>query len=632
MKFAVVIKKFTFSLITPHSLFFSMKKLCVGSFLFFYAVGQAQVVNIDSLKKTLQNTKADSASIVNNLRTMFRMTNENAEAKFIIGNWGLRESQNLGFHEGTVKANYNLGVAEMDLYNFPQAIEYLTKAIELAEKYAVQKTLGLALDMLGQVYKLNHQYEKAIYYTQKAIDVAQANNNDRGLGIFNYNLATLIHDSATTENRDNKTVVELMEKAIIHLQKANDTPLLVHVKTAIAIPYASLQQGAISLKHLGDAERFIAVLKRPDLYTAHYYHKGLSFAYMKNYPVAIENFIQAISYASRYDDSYYRMNSYKSLAQVYDSLHEYANALKYNNLYLRLHDSLHDKEKFTRAATIENRFQQVKKDKEILQLNKDKEIASAKRKQLSGLLMAALAGFVVLGTLVFFLRKNILSRKKAYSALEEKSILVQRQAKLIAQFQSQMNPHFVYNALQNIQGAVLNSKNDTAITQVQSLADLMRKTFNNAEKEFILLQEEIAYLHKYIDFEKATFPVPLQFDITVKAEADNILIPPMMIQPFLENAIKHAGLQKMDNPRISLLIETEKDLLAISIRDNGTGLHPGALKNSLSHSLSVIRSRLEMIFQGKQTINGEPLLHIRTIPQVDAGTEIKFYLPLQNVF
>jgi tetratricopeptide (TPR) repeat protein len=293
-----------------------MKKLCVGFFLFFHSIGQSQVVNIDSLKKALQNTKADSASIVNNLRTMFRMTNENAEAKFIIGNWGLRESQNLSFHEGVIKANYNLGVAEMDLYNFPQAIEHLTKAIELSEKYAIQKTLGLALDMLGQVYKLNHQYEKAISYTQKAIDIAKANKNERGLGIFYYNLATLIHDSAKVENRNNKEVVELMEKAITHLQKANDTPLLVHVKTAIAIPYASLKQGATSLQHLGDAEKFISLLKRSDLYTAHYYHKGLSFAYMKNYPVAIENFNRAISYASRYDDSYYKMNSYKRLAQV----------------------------------------------------------------------------------------------------------------------------------------------------------------------------------------------------------------------------------------------------------------------------------------------------------------------------
>lgn len=567
------------------------------------------------------------------------MTNENAEAKFIIGNWAMAESEKTGFYEGVAKANYSLGVTEMDLYNSPAAIAHLSKSIELCEKYKISKTLGLALDMLGQVYKMNHQYEKAILYTQKAIKVAENNQNDRGLGIFSYNMAALIHDSAKTQNRDNKKVIELMEKAITHLQKAADTPLLIHVKTAIAIPYAASGQEAVALNHLGRAEQLITALKRTDLYTAHYYHKGLSFSHLKNYPVAIENLYNAVSLAERYNDSYYKMNSYKGLAAAYDSLHNYPLALKYNNLYLHLHDSLHDKEKFTRAATIENRFQQVKKDKEILQLNKDKEIAATKRKQLTGFLMAALIGFVILGTLAFFLLKNIRARKKAYQSLEEKSILIQQQgvklsnqAKLIAQFQSQMNPHFVYNALQNIQGAILTSHNDTAITQVQSLAQLMRKTFNNAEKEAIVLQEEIAYLRKYIDFEKSGFPVPLQFEVTVHANAENTLVPPMMIQPLLENAIKHAGLKKTSHPHISLLIQPEKDLLAVTIKDNGSGMPPDALKDKLTHSLTVIRSRLEILFEGTQTITGEPLLQIKTVPETDTGTQIKFYLPLKTIF
>jgi tetratricopeptide (TPR) repeat protein len=616
-----------------------MKILLPGIFLFLYTTSYTQVVNIDSLKKALQKTKPDSASILANLKTMFRMTSENAEAKFLIGNWAMSESEKINFYEGVAKTNYNLGVTEMDLYNSPAAITYLSRAVEQSEKYNIHKILGLALDMLGQVYKMNHQYDKAISYTQKAIDVAESNKNERGLGIFKYNLATLIHDSATRDNRDNNKVAALMENAINHLQKAADTPLLIHVQTAIAIPYAALGQGTAALEHLRDAERFITALNRPELYTAHYYHKGLSFTRLKNYTLALSNLNNAVDFATRYNDAYYKVNSYKALAEVHDSLHQYATALSYNNRYLRMHDSLHDKEKFTRAATIENRFQQAKKDKEIFQLNNDKQIAAARRSQLTRLLLAAISGFVILGVLVFFLQKNIRARKKAYHALEEKSELIQqqalklsKQAKLIAQFQSQMNPHFVYNALQNIQGAILSSNSDKANNQVQSLAQLMRKTFDNAEKDAILLQEEIAYLNKYIDFEKASFPVPLQFDVAVKAEADNVFIPPMMIQPFLENAIKHAGLKKITNPHIALLIEAEEDLLAVTIRDNGAGMKPSAFSDKLSHSLSVILSRLELLFQGKQVVNGKPVFSIKTVPEIDAGTQIKFYLPLQNVF
>ena len=104
----------------------------------------------------------------------------------------------------------------------------------------------------------------------------------------------------------------------------------------------------------------------------------------------------------------------------------------------------------------------------------------------------------LLGLLSFVLYRNIAARKKAYAQLEYKSqqikeqaLQLSRQAKLIAQFQSQMNPHFVYNALHNIQGLVLNEENKKANTQIQSLAQLMRKTFSNAEKDDIPLEEEI---------------------------------------------------------------------------------------------------------------------------------------------
>ncbi len=280
---------------------------------------------------------------------------------------------------------------------------------------------------------------------------------------------------------------------------------------------------------------------------------------------------------------------------------------------------------------------QARADSQQIQLGlqqtllKEKQISNQQRTR-----NYLIGGLALLGLLSFILYRNINARKKAYTQLEYKSqqikeqaLQLSRQAKLIAQFQSQMNPHFVYNALHNIQGLVLNSEIQKANTQIQSLAQLMRKTFSNAEKDDIPLEEEINYLQKYIEFERTAFDRPLEFQVKVDKDAEQALIPPMMIQPFVENAIKHAELKKVENPYIKVLIQLENDLLSISVRDNGLGIKTAESGlEKLSHSMSVIKSRLDLIFQGKADVSNKPVFAVKTVPEIESGTLVKFYLPL----
>ncbi|MES2773084.1 MAG: histidine kinase [Bacteroidota bacterium] len=280
---------------------------------------------------------------------------------------------------------------------------------------------------------------------------------------------------------------------------------------------------------------------------------------------------------------------------------------------------------------------QAKADSQQLQLGKqasllqEKQISSQNRTR-----NYLVAGLALLGILSFILYRNITARKKAYVLLQDKSqqikeqaLQLSKQAKQIAQFQSQMNPHFVYNALHNIQGLVLTDEKQKANNQILSLAQLMRKTFANADKDDIPLEEEINYLNKYIEFEKGAFGNDFNFEVLVAKEAEGVLVPPMMIQPFIENAIKHAELKKVDNPYIKVLIETESNLLAINIKDNGTGIKKEAAEaDKLSHSLSVIKSRLDLLFKGNADVNNQPVFSIKTMPEIHEGTSIKFYLPL----
>ncbi|MEO6540441.1 MAG: histidine kinase, partial [Ferruginibacter sp.] len=265
---------------------------------------------------------------------------------------------------------------------------------------------------------------------------------------------------------------------------------------------------------------------------------------------------------------------------------------------------------------------------------------SGKKNRLLVLLISSLFILSLLSVFAFFLLKNIRARKKAYAQLQirnneikEQALQLSRQARLIAKFQSQMNPHFTFNALHSIYGLVIGNENEKAVTQIQSLAQLMRKTLSNSIKEEITLEEEMDYLQKYIDFEKATSPTAFDFKIQVDEALDNVLIPPMMIQPFLENAIKHAGLDKVQNPFIKVFIEKENDLMMLIIEDNGQGLNKDNTNvNKLSHSMSIIKSRIELLFESKKIIAGDTYFKILSVPEIAKGTSVKFYLPLNYAY
>lgn len=116
-------------------------------------------------------------------------------------------------------------------------------------------------------------------------------------------------------------------------------------------------------------------------------------------------------------------------------------------------------------------------------------------------------------------------------------------------------------------------------------------------------------------------------------EARNTLIPPIMIQLFIENAIKHAELKKISNPYINVLIEIENSLLSINIKDNSKGINPERQDtDKLSHAISVIKSRLNSLFKGNDDIQEKPVFTVKSVPEISEGTMAQFYLPLNYTY
>jgi ligand-binding sensor domain-containing protein/two-component sensor histidine kinase len=214
--------------------------------------------------------------------------------------------------------------------------------------------------------------------------------------------------------------------------------------------------------------------------------------------------------------------------------------------------------------------------------------------RLAALAMLAALGFWGVRTYVGRIRNEESRRREQ---LEMQNRLLQLEQKAL---QLQMNPHFIFNALNSIQSLIATRDYEVARQEINRFAKLMRSTLNNSRKTGITLQEEIETLEQYLSVEQFCQQNPFTFAIHVGEQVDpeTLDIPPMLLQPFVENAVVH-GVSHLAYPgRIELFFDLAGDLLVCRITDNGPGREKAALLREAkkpghqSMALAVTQERL----------------------------------------
>lgn len=168
---------------------------------------------------------------------------------------------------------------------------------------------------------------------------------------------------------------------------------------------------------------------------------------------------------------------------------------------------------------------------------------------------------------------------------------------------NQMNPHFIFNSLNSVQHLILEKEEKQALNFLADFATLMRQMLNNSRKSYISLEDEIAFLARYLDLEKIRFANSFvyRFEMSDELKEYTVYIPPMLIQPILENAIKHGLAPKNGSGHLLVKLEMHGDLLYCAVDDDGIGwehansIKSGKLAKHESTALSVIRERLQII-------------------------------------
>jgi hypothetical protein len=198
---------------------------------------------------------------------------------------------------------------------------------------------------------------------------------------------------------------------------------------------------------------------------------------------------------------------------------------------------------------------------------------------------------------------------------------------------SQMNPHFIFNAMTVIQSYIYENEPAKSSKFLVNFSRLMRLILENSSKEFISLETEIDILNKYLITQKLRFEDRFDFNITTDSllSESETLIPPMITQPFIENSIEHGQLHTVDGGFIKVHFSSENEMLKISISDNGIG-RKNASKNKKSkehHSmaLKITEERIGMLNR-KYNTNGK--LEISDFNVVnETGTVVHIEIPLK---
>ena len=206
-----------------------------------------------------------------------------------------------------------------------------------------------------------------------------------------------------------------------------------------------------------------------------------------------------------------------------------------------------------------------------------------------------------------------------YKQLRERELLTSQlsaqlsQAKLQA-LRMQLNPHFLFNAMNSISMLVRRNDNTQAVRMLAGLSDLLRYVLEDSPADEVPLRDELSFLERYLEIEKVRFQDRLHVDIDAAEETLDAFVPNLLLQPLVENAIRHGVARKVTPGRVEIAARRLGDRLIVQVRDDGPGLGPSLGGSGVG--LANTRSRLEQLYGAEQSFElraGQPAGAVATL-------------------
>lgn len=624
--------------------------------------GFSQNQIIDSLKLRLNEVDGEER-IKTLIGLSYNYLRINPDTSLFYSNVALDYSIETENKRGVARALLMLGSSYSTLGDNSSAIENHTMALTVFQEIKDTIAIGITRNNLGIDYHNLGDYEKAIEQYNFSMEIASAHDNNWGICYATNNIGTIYEEwfklelaleyyNKTLElakelDDDNYICVSLQNIGVAHRKLGNydlaieflEKSLIINeqIGTTEGIYNSYINRGEIYQNQKKYDMAIIDFKKAMEVSTNESNDQNISESALKlgivysqtgNYKRAEEMLNYALSVANELDDPNIQKEVFNALSDFYSKNNDFKKAYKYHVNYTILKDTIFNRDSRHEISEMETLYELDKKEKEI-------EISSLKIKQQQTRLYYIISGIVLLIILSYLLfNRYKLKQKQVRMELEKKSIEFEQRL-----LRTQMNPHFIFNSLNSINSFITDNNSDSAQIFLSKFARLMRYILENSRKTMVPIEDEIATLELNLELEQLRFDNRFDFKIGIDKSVDqeNTYIPPMLLQPFVENAILHgvAGLETRG--LISIKMIPKNKVMLCSVEDNGVGRQK-AMENKSMKSKSKHRSLGMQVTQERLDIlkekTGEDIF-MRFIDLMDeannpSGTRVELQIPFEE--
>lgn len=518
------------------------------------------------------------------------------------------------YHE-MAKISMNIAGTYSFMGNYKEAIDYALKAVNIKETNDDLVRICYHYITLGNIFRENGNMVKWKEYVLKAYavkDVPGCASFDDVAKIYN------CLGGIAKQEGDQGKALQYYDTLMVLSQDVEYSQGISTALTNSAQIYYDLGQVSKALALTEEAEKYFG----GDTYEIIFSNNWKAELYKelgekeKALALVLENI-------QREDIQYYYAEKIKCLGLLYElnfSLNHYHEAYRWNDS-LRTAESRMQTEDTRRVVEeLETQYETVKKEKHIELLTVENELKSQRLR--TGLVVILI--LIIIIALIIY----ILQMKRRQADLEKNDL----QQKVL---RAQMNPHFIFNVLSSIQYYMLANDAKKASGYLSSLALLMRSTLEFSTSETISLDKELAMLRSYVELEQMRMPD--QFSFQLKAEgltdSESILIPPMMIQPFVENAIKHGFQGIKYKGALIISVSFLADFVEFIIEDNGIGMEDKACADTTHRSMAmaIFEERRKLIKQKHKRHFAFEVVNLSDENPELSGVRVKISVPVFDI-
>jgi tetratricopeptide (TPR) repeat protein len=474
---------------------------------------------------------------------------------------------------GLAIAHGNIGAIYQRMGNPAAAQEHNLMALKNYEAFGSEIGIARTQGNIGGVYYNLDDFENALYYYSKAYHFWDSTNLDLPTQLTvlaNLSSTYLIMGQVDTAFSLAAQLVQMADSAQIPVSLAEGHLCLARAYFKMDKP----QEGFAFYKRgieIFDSLKITHYVIMNSAELAGFYHD------FKHYDKSIQLALGILDDVIAAEYKQVERDLYQYLTNNYKALRNFEKALYYQDKYLEVAKQIMSDDHLNKVTELDIRYKTQIKEDQIKLLNeknksaaleidaKDTEIAlnQSKIRERNYLVLGLTIGLMSVAIIfLLIIRQRKLKEEKKVAELEHRAL------------RTQMNPHFIFNSMNSIQRLYVEGKTDLASDYMADFADLMRRILDNSSRESITLREELKVLRMYLDLEAVRCGGVFEYTISVDPDVDpdTETLPPMIIQPFVENAIWHGILPKNTHGHIKVNISYgDHKKLVIVIEDNGVG-------------------------------------------------------------